>query len=108
MEPPLEPHRANGPQYMAGYILGKGSKMFLYDSISGGAGSPPYLEGTSTATWTIAWLYGIDGAATKEIESVNQTFTLIGQGGDVATFTITKDESGASISTGGTAHFITP
>ncbi len=105
---PVPPHSANPPMGMAGYITGKGSKMFQYDSIYGSGCQPPYPMETSTAIWPIVWSYGIDGEATKEIELVNQTFTLIGQGGNVATFTIIKDESGASISTGGTAHFITP
>ena len=105
---PVPPHPPNPPKAMAGYMAGKGSQMFLYDSIFGCGGPPPYSTEIATAIWPIVWSYGIDGGATKEIELVNQTFTLIGQGGNVATFTITKDQSGASISTGGTAHFIAP
>ena len=107
-QPPLTPHDPNGGHVIAGYEAGKGSKMLQDDSIWGVGGPPPYPTETSTAIWPIVWSYDIEGGTTKDIELVNQTFTLVGQGGNVATFTITKDQAGASISTGGTAHFITP
>jgi hypothetical protein len=105
---PYPNHVANGPHNIEAYEEGKGSKMFDMDHIDASGGYQPYELETSTATWPIWWSYNIGGGAKKNIELVNQMHTLIGQGDIYATFIITKDQSGASICTGGTAQWIEP